>query len=304
MDFVNVDAADPARFPFGLDENFNVLFEGLPSGLGQRLTAAVQAANNLGDLDWPVVDGKLQVRDVSSTNSNRVTGALGQALGFSLSTEEACLRCQGSSSSCSFSSCRVSAFTLEGRGEVVCLGSCMNCLFSGVASRCSLRVDQPDAASSFLREHVPGFQYRPSAPSGPVTPRQSTRNKRPRLAVSPEETVQEEGEPTEGVIEQDAAGEQVVVEEQVTVEESEVVVHRGPTAVEAFTYNSVLTPELFNAPSEELAALSQQILVRRAHTADALQVMDADLRALSNRLEQLAVESVRRGARPSAPWNS
>ena len=99
-------------------------------------------------------------------------------------------------------------------------------------------------------------------------------------------------EPTEGNVQPEEA----VVEEE--------VVARGAVAVEdPFSYDSVLTPALFDAPSHELAALSQQILVRRARALDAVEVMDADLRALNNRLEQLARESVRRGARPPAPWS-
>ncbi|CAG8881637.1 unnamed protein product, partial [Penicillium egyptiacum] len=39
FDFVNVDASDPSRFPLGLDEEFNILLDGLPSGLCQRLAA-------------------------------------------------------------------------------------------------------------------------------------------------------------------------------------------------------------------------------------------------------------------------
>ncbi|CAG8880462.1 unnamed protein product, partial [Penicillium egyptiacum] len=81
FDFVNVDASDPSRFPLGLDEEFNILLDGLPSGLCQRLAAA-SLEQDTRVLDWPVVDGKLQVRDVSSGNSNHVAGALGQLLGL------------------------------------------------------------------------------------------------------------------------------------------------------------------------------------------------------------------------------
>ncbi|KAJ5827903.1 hypothetical protein N7447_004666 [Penicillium robsamsonii] len=282
--FFNVDATESERFPLGLDEAFNPLVEGLPSGLCQRLAAAV-AATTTASLDWPVVDGVLQVRDVRLDHSNHVAGALGQLLGLALSEADSCARCVNSSSVVSFSSCRVVGFSLAGVGEVVCLGSCMNCLFSGVGARCSLRSSRPPAAVDFLQSFLSTFSYPASAPPTP-----SRRNKRVRITSPPPQSP-------------DVIEEQVEEQVEEAVEEETVVPEALAPAPVPISYDSLLTPVLFNAPPSELFALSQEIMVRRARAVDAVEVMDADLRALSYRLAELAREAAPRGVRPGAPWN-
>lgn len=41
MEFVNINRSNLARFPLSLDKDFNVLLEGLPSGLSRRLIATL-----------------------------------------------------------------------------------------------------------------------------------------------------------------------------------------------------------------------------------------------------------------------
>ena len=41
VEFVNINRSNLARFPLSLDKDFNVLLEGLPSGLSRRLIATL-----------------------------------------------------------------------------------------------------------------------------------------------------------------------------------------------------------------------------------------------------------------------
>lgn len=113
--------------------------------------------------DWHrAEDGDIPLlRDIfgQGISSNRIIAAYGQYLGVSpLDHQASCLRCLNNDF-CAFGSCRVSGFVDDDKRYILAKGSCMCCLFSGFAAKCSLRAKQPAWAVEFLLTLRADFSY-------------------------------------------------------------------------------------------------------------------------------------------------
>ncbi|KAJ5217185.1 hypothetical protein N7468_010193 [Penicillium chermesinum] len=122
------------------------------------------------DVDWTMKAGEPHYRPINTTT--RLRAAVGQRIG-TLVTDgdgEACERCYKGLGP--FASCK----TVTIRGITKFRGSCMNCVFAGGATKCTLRTGQQTAPAA-RGAHVPSTTRvadgaiskpgRPPAPKGP-----------------------------------------------------------------------------------------------------------------------------------------
>jgi hypothetical protein len=164
-----VDSKDEAHLPPCLDSvDFQVILpqHDLPSGITQQLADALTTARDNTTTaepftDWRVgPDGLFLLRRLPLNSRNHWQAVIGQALGrYDVEGDTCCKRCETRPETCAFSTCRVVGLWNESGGAVVAMGSCMNCLLSGEASQCSLRVDHPVWALDYLRACCEKFSY-------------------------------------------------------------------------------------------------------------------------------------------------
>ncbi|KAJ6094462.1 hypothetical protein N7467_001975 [Penicillium canescens] len=162
LTFYNLDS-DVGVFgilPRGVNEDFSII----PQPLGTK-----GIAKRLDEIYGPVIPDWLRVADDDvpllcdisgqGLSTNRLIACYGQYLGGGpLDPKEGCLRCLNNDLR-AFGTCRVSGFVDGDKRYVLAKGSCMCCLFSGNAAKCSLRATQPTWAVQFLLTLREDFTY-------------------------------------------------------------------------------------------------------------------------------------------------
>lgn len=283
--FVNLDTGGTSELPVGVNREFQpVVGEGITGVLSKLYVECVRVGR---EVDWKVVGGVYQLRNISSNNHQ--VAALGQCLGTPSPSGGECTRCARGVGV--FSTCRVVSFVDDtGKGTVISLGACMCCHFAGGSKNCSLRESYPAWSLAALRVHVPSFSP-PSASqqvSSPSTPRSSSRisrfvervRRRASASPSPSPLAQvEEGSP----MDEDTS--------------------ESPSVDGVGKYSTVLTQSLFDAGADARLAMELRLRRELAQMQLNVQLIQRDLAGLESLRRREELASASPGAEVDPCWS-
>ncbi|EKV06645.1 hypothetical protein PDIG_76570 [Penicillium digitatum PHI26] len=296
--FVNLDAEGIPGLPAGVADDYQPMIEGDTPGILGRLLAVYQSLG--GELDWQVVNGVYQLRNI--TSNNHQVAALGQCLGVTAPSGGECARCIRGAGV--FASCRVASF-VDGasKGVVLSLGACMCCHFAGVSHKCSLRSAYPAWVLAALRVHAPDF---PGQVPSPVVPQAVPSPITPPRAAPPRATRSSSGRSSRFVgrlsrrlVPPPSPSPLASVGDGGTEDEEGSGVSSG---VGVGRYSSVLTRDLFDAGAGARLAVELRLRRELAQLQLNVQLVQQDLSGLESLRRREEVASALPGGEIDPCW--